>query len=137
MRRNFTANLLTLIPSGVWPKPVAGGRPTDLNGRGLEVVCQNGLPNTVTAGFPLIDPISPVGSPAVREQMEQYGRSMDQFDLSVITGEAFAGESSVESRIQELLSVGANRILFLIEPDQPDAQWPVLERHAKLIASIQ
>ena len=62
---------------------------------------------------------------------------MDRFDLSVITGEAFAGENSVESRIQELMTVGANRILFLITPDEPDAQWPVLERYAKLIASIQ
>ena len=62
---------------------------------------------------------------------------MDQFDLSVITGKAFAGENSVESRIQELLSIGANRVLFLIEPDQPDAQWPVLERHAQLIATFK
>ena len=62
---------------------------------------------------------------------------MDQFDLSVITGKAFAGENSLESRVEELLSVGANRVLFLIEPDQSDAQWPVLERHAKLITSIQ
>ena len=87
--------------------------------------------------IPLDRPDLAGGLAAVREQMEQYGRSMDQFDLSVITGAAFAEENSVESRIQELLSVGANRILFLIEPDQPDAQWPVLERHAKLIASIQ
>ena len=35
------------------------------------------------------------------------------------------------------MTVGANRILFLITPDEPDAQWPVLERYAKLIASIQ
>ena len=77
------------------------------------------------------------GLAAIREQMEQHGRSMEQFDLSVITGATFAGENSVESRIQELLSIGTNRVLFLIEPDQPDAQWSVLEDYAKLIATFK
>lgn len=85
--------------------------------------------------IPIDRPDLASGVTAIREQMDQFERSMDQFDLSVLTGEAF-GENSIESRIPELIEIGANRILFLVTADQPDAQWPVLEKYAKLITTF-
>jgi hypothetical protein len=62
---------------------------------------------------------------------------MDEFDLSVITAYSLAGVSGDESRIRKLIQAGFNRILFLIEPGAPDAQWPVLERYAGLIRTFR
>jgi hypothetical protein len=62
---------------------------------------------------------------------------MDEFDLSVITADGIFGASKTESRIQELITTGFNRVLFLVEPKEPDTQWPVLERYAKLIRQFQ
>ncbi len=132
----FHGQFVDFDPIWCWPKPVQAGGPPILMGADSKWAPKR-IAEYCDGWIPLDRPDLASRLAAIREQMEQYGRSMDQFDLSVITGEAFAGENSVESRIQELMTVGANRILFLITPDEPDAQWPVLERYAKLIASIQ
>ena len=62
---------------------------------------------------------------------------MDEFDLSVITADGVFGRSGPENRVRELTQMGFNRVLFLIEPAEPDAQWPVLERYAGLIRQFQ
>ena len=132
----FHGQFVDFDPIWCWPKPVRDGGPPVLMGADSKWAPKR-IAEYCDGWIPLDRPDLASGLAAIREQMEQYGRSMDQFDLSVITGEAFAGENSVESRIQELMTVGANRILFLVTPDEPDAQWPILERYAKLIASIQ
>ena len=40
---------------------------------------------------------------------------------------------NMEARIQELLKLGFNRVLFLAPVAQPEKQWPMLERYAALI----
>jgi hypothetical protein len=57
--------------------------------------------------------------------------------LSVITGYELAGASGTEKRIRELMEMGFNRVLFLIEPGTPDTQWPVVERYAGLIRQFR
>ena len=135
-RRNFTVSLLTLDPIWCWPKPVQAGGPPILMGADSKWSPKR-IAEYCDGWIPIDRPDLASGLAVIREQMEQHGRSMDQFDLSVITGAAFAEEKSVESRVEELLSVGANRILFLVPPDEPDAQWPDLEGYAKLSARFK
>src|SRR6266852_7749512 len=77
------------------------------------------------------------GIEALRAEAARVGRSMDEFDLGVITAYALAGGSGDESRIRKLIQAGFNRVLVLIEPGVPDAQWPVLERYAGLIRTLR
>jgi alkanesulfonate monooxygenase SsuD/methylene tetrahydromethanopterin reductase-like flavin-dependent oxidoreductase (luciferase family) len=77
------------------------------------------------------------GVEAIRAEAARVGRSMDEFDLSVLTAYSLAGVSGNDSRIRELMQIGFNRILFLVEPGAPDTQWPVLERYAGLIRQFQ
>jgi hypothetical protein len=62
---------------------------------------------------------------------------MKEFDLSVITAYSLAGVSGSEQRIRELIKLGFNRVLFLLDPGAPDAQWPVLEKYAGLIRQFR
>ena len=132
----FHGQFVDFEPIWCWPKPVQVGGPPILMGADSKWVPKR-IAEYCDGWIPIDRPDLAGGLAAIREQMEQFGRSMDQFDLSVITGEIFAGETSIESRIQELIEIGTNRVLFLVTPDQPDAQWPILERYAKIIATFQ
>jgi hypothetical protein len=54
-------------------------------------------------------------------------------DFSVITAEELAPAGKLEARIQELLKLGFNRVVFLVFPAIPDKQLPVLDCYAALI----
>jgi hypothetical protein len=73
------------------------------------------------------------GIEAVRSEAARQGRSKDVLDFSVLMTEQFTQAGRVEARIQDLLKLGFNRVLFLISPARPDEQLPVLDRYAALI----
>ena len=77
------------------------------------------------------------GLTVLRQEGERVGRAMSEFDLSVIIAYSPAGGSSTEKRIRELMQLGFNRVLFVLEPGLPDAQWPVLEQFASLVKKFQ
>ena len=73
------------------------------------------------------------GMEAIRSEAARRGKSKVALDLSVLATEQLAPAGRLEARIQELLKLGFNRVLFLIPPARPDEQLPVLERYAALI----
>jgi hypothetical protein len=62
---------------------------------------------------------------------------MKEFDLSIITAYGLAGKKGLEVRIRELMELGFNRILFLIDATVPEKQWPILERYENLIRAFR
>ena len=133
----FHGQFVNFDPLWCWPKPVQTGGPPVLLGamskwaaRRIAEYCDGWIP--VDAGYDLAS-----GIEALRGEAARVGRSMTEFDLSVITADGLAGASGIESRIQELLRLGFHRILFLIEPGMPAAQWPVLERYAALSRQLR
>ena len=86
----------------------------------IAAYCDGWIP--VDAGYDLAS-----GIEALREEAARVGRSMDEFDMSVIT------VGGTEGRIRELLALGFHRIVFMVEPADPESQWPILERYAGLI----
>ena len=77
------------------------------------------------------------GLAALRQEADRVGRAVTEFDLSVIIAYSPAGGSGTEKRIRELIQLGFNRVLFVLEPGPPDAQWPVLEQFASLVKKFQ
>jgi alkanesulfonate monooxygenase SsuD/methylene tetrahydromethanopterin reductase-like flavin-dependent oxidoreductase (luciferase family) len=73
------------------------------------------------------------GIEAIKSEAARRGRSADGFDFSVLTAYELARAGGLEARIQELLKLGFNRVLFMAPVAQPDKQWPALERYAALI----
>ena len=133
----FHGQFVNFDPLWCWPKPVQAGGPPVLLGamskwapRRIAEYCDGWIP--VDAGYDLAS-----GIEALRGEAARVGRSMAEFDLSVITGDGMVGASGIESRIRELLRLGFHRILFLIEPGMPAAQWPVLERYAALSRQLR
>jgi hypothetical protein len=102
---------------GAWPKFVPGR---------VAEYCDAWIP--VDAGIDLASGIEAVKSEAARR-----GRSTDEFDFSVLTAYELTRSGDLEARIQELLKLGFNRFLFMAPVAQPEKQWPVLERYAKMI----
>ncbi len=123
----FHGQFVNFEPLWCWPKPVQAGGPPMLMGawskwafKRIAAYCDGWIP--VDAGYDLAS-----GMEALRDEAARVGRSMEEFDLSVIT------VSGTESRIRELLALGFHRIVFMIEPAAPESQWPILERYAGLI----
>jgi hypothetical protein len=77
------------------------------------------------------------GIESIRSEAARLGRSMEKFDLSVITANEPAGAGGLESRIRELLKLGFHRVLFLIDTKPADSQWPALEKYAALIRQFR
>ena len=123
----FHGQFVNFDPLWCWPKPVQAGGPPVLMGawskwafKRIAAYCDGWIP--VDAGYDLAS-----GMEALREEAARVGRSMDEFDMSVIT------VGGTESRIRELLALGFHRIVFMVEPADPESQWPILERYAGLI----
>jgi probable F420-dependent oxidoreductase len=128
----YHGRFIDFDPLWCWPKPVQNGGPPILLGAWSRFVpkrvveyCDGWFP--VDAGVDLAG-----GIEAIRSEAAQCGKSMDRFDLSVLTAEEMAPRG-IEGRIGELLKFGFQRILFLLSPGQPDQQRSVLDRYAKLI----
>lgn len=133
----FHGQFVNFDPLWCWPKPVQAGGPPVLMGaiskwafKRIASYCNGWIP--LDGGYDLAK-----GVEAIRTEADRMGRNLKEFDLSVITGYELAGVSGAESRIRELIQTGFNRVLFLLEPAAPDAQWGVLDRYAKLIRSFQ
>ena len=73
---------------------------------------------------------------AVRAEASRVGRSLKEFDLSILTWSAFPGVSEGEAHLRNLHQLGFNRIMFVLTPAVPEIQWPVLEQHANLIRAF-
>jgi alkanesulfonate monooxygenase SsuD/methylene tetrahydromethanopterin reductase-like flavin-dependent oxidoreductase (luciferase family) len=133
----FHGQFVNFDPLWCWPKPVQAGGPPVLIGAmskwAIKRTAEYGdgwIP--LDGGFDLA-----LGLTELRTEAARVGRSMKEFDLSVITGYELAGVKGTEPRIRELMELGFNRILFLIEPGAPEKQWPVLERYANLIRTFR
>jgi alkanesulfonate monooxygenase SsuD/methylene tetrahydromethanopterin reductase-like flavin-dependent oxidoreductase (luciferase family) len=128
----YHGKFVNFDPIWCWPKPLQTGGPPVLLGAWSKYVpkrvveyCDGWFP--VDAGVDLAG-----GIEAIRSEAAQRGRSKDRFDLTVATAEEMAPRG-LETRINELLKLGFNRVLFLTPTAPPDKQRPVLDRYAALI----
>ena len=127
-------------PMWCWPKPVQAGGPPVLMGawskwapRRIAEYCDGWLP--IDAAYPGGGACPDLAGAieAIRSEFLQRGRSMEAFDLSVITAEELAPAAGLETRIPELLKLGFNRVVFLVFPAASDQQLRLLDRYAALI----
>ena len=133
----FHGQFVDFDPIWCWPKPVQTGGPPILMGATSKWSARR-VAEYCDGWFPVDGPYDlSAGVEAIRVEADKAGRSMDEFDLSVITADGVFGLSGPENRVRELVQMGFNRVLFLIEPAEPAAQWPVLERYAGLIRQFQ
>jgi probable F420-dependent oxidoreductase len=133
----FHGQFVNFDPLWCWPKPVQAGGPPVLMGAMSKWAAKR-IAEYCNGWIPVDGPYDlGKGIEALRVEAARVGRSMDEFDLSVITAYSLAGVSGDESRIRQLIATGFKRILFLIEPGTPDVQWPVLERYAGLIRAFK
>lgn len=121
-----------------WPKPVRAGGPPILLGVGAS----KWMPKRVVEycnGWMPVDGLDDVaaGVAALRTEAVRVGRSLEEFDLSVLAAYGIYGATGTERRIRELSELGFKRILFVLEPGPPDTQWPVLEQFASLVKKFQ
>lgn len=133
----FHGQFVDFDPIWCWPKPVQTGGPPILMGAGSKWTAKR-VVEYCDGWFPVDGPYNlSAGIEAIRAEADKAGRSMDEFDLSVITAYSRAGVSGAEDRVRDLIKIGFNRVLFLVEPGEPHVQWPALERHASLIRQFQ
>src|ERR1700675_1435524 len=123
----FHGKFVNFDPIWCWPKPVrAGGPPIHLGAwskfvpKRVAEYCDGWIP--VDAGIDLAASIE-----AIKSEAAKRGRSIKDFDFSVLTAYEMARAGGLETRINELIKLGFNRVLFLAPVAQPDKQWPVLE----------
>ena len=139
----FHGQFANFDPLWSWPKPLQAGGPPVLMGasskwspKRIVEYCDGWIPVDGIDGLSAISS----GLEAIRTEADRMGRSMDEFDLSVITWVLTAYEQAAPDaikRIHELLDLGFKRIVFLIEPGQPDDQWHILEQGAKLVREFR
>ena len=139
----FHGQFVNFDPLWSWPKPLQAGGPPVLMGasskwspKRIVEYCDGWIPVDGIDGLSAISS----GLKAIRTEADRMGRSMDEFDLSVITWVLTAYEQAAPDaikRIHELLDLGFKRIVFLIEPGQPDGQWHILEQGAKLVREFR
>ena len=133
----FHGQFVDFDPIWCWPKPVQTGGPPILMGADSKWTAKR-VVEYCDGWFPVDGPHDlSAGVEAIRAEADKGGRSMDEFNLSVITADRVFGQSEPENRVRGLIQTGFNRVLFLIEPAEPDVQWPVLERYAGLIRQFQ
>ncbi|MGH7841458.1 MAG: LLM class F420-dependent oxidoreductase [Candidatus Binataceae bacterium] len=129
----YHGKFVNFDPIWCWPKPVQAGGPPVLMGawskwspKRVAEYCDGWIP--VDAGVDLAGGIETIHKEAAR-----LGRRKDEFDLTAMTAVEMAPAGGLEARIQQLLKLGFNRVVFLTPVDKPDKQWPVLEGYASLI----
>ena len=122
----YHGKFVNFDPIWCWPKPVqAGGPPVYLGAwskfvpKRVAEYCDGWIP----ADFG-IDLAS--GVEAVKAEAARRGRPADTLDFTVLTAYEMVRSGNMEARIQELLKLGFNRVLFLAPVAQPEKQWPVL-----------
>ncbi len=134
----FHGRFVNFDPIWCWPKPVQAGGPPMLLGVGANKWAPNRIVEYCNGWFP-VDGLDDVagGVEALRTEASRSGRSLEEFDLSVLAAYAVYGATGAESRIRELSALGFTRIVLLLEPAPPDTQWPVLEQYARLVKTFR
>ena len=129
----YHGKFVNFEPTWCGPKPAQAGGPPVLMGAQSKWVpqrvaeyCDGWFP--VDAGDDLAGSIE-----AIRSEVARHGRSKDVLDFSVLMTEQLAPGGRLEARIQDLIKLGFNRVLFLVSAARPDEQLPVLDRYAALI----
>jgi probable F420-dependent oxidoreductase len=135
---DFHGQYVDFDPIWSWPKPVQAGGPPVLLGVGAT----KAMPKRVVEygdGWMPLDGLNDVaqGMASLRAEAARVGRSLEDFDLSVLTG--FDGFEAVgtEKRVRELNQLGFQRIILVLEPAAPDAQLPLLDQFARLVKRFQ
>ena len=140
----FHGQFLNFDPMWCWPKPLQAGGPPILLGasskwspKRIVEYCDGWFP--VDGLVEGLDELSN-GLNTIRTEAIRVGRTMDEFDLTVITwvltAYAQAAPNAIK-RLHELIDLGFTRIVFLIEPATPEIQWPILEKGAELIRQFR
>lgn len=134
----FHGQFVNFDPIWCWPKPVQAGGPPVLLGAGAT----KWMPKRVLEycdGWMPVDGIDDVaaGVAALRTEADRIGRSLHEFDLSVLAAYRVYRASGAEKRIEELQALGFQRVIFALEPQAPEVQWPVLEQVAALVKKLQ
>jgi len=134
----FHGQFVDFGPIWSWPKPVQAGGPPVLLGAGATPA----MPRRVTEycnGWMPLDGMHDVaeGIASLRAEAARAGRSLDDFDLSVLTGLGGFEAAGVEKRVRELSRLGFQRILLVLEPDSRDTQWLRLDQFARLLKRFQ
>jgi probable F420-dependent oxidoreductase len=136
----YHGKFVNFDPLWCWPKPVQVGGPPVLMGsssklapRRIAEYCDGWYP--VDAGYSGGGASSDLagGIEAIRSEAAKRGRSMAEFDFTALTAFELAPAGGIEARVNALLKLGFNRVLFMAPIARPDEQWPVLERYAALI----
>jgi probable F420-dependent oxidoreductase len=133
----FHGQFVNFDPLWCWPKPIQAGGPPVLMGaiskwapKRIAAYCDGWIP--LDGPYDLAPWIK-----SIRAEMDKMERSKDTLDLTAITGYELAGITLSESRVQTLIKQGFNRVTFLLQPSEPAAQWPVLEKCAALIRAFR
>jgi len=121
-----------------WPKPVQVGGPPVLLGAGATPAMPRRVVEYCNGWMPL-DGMHDVaeGIASLRAEVARAGRSLDDLDLSVLTGFGGFEATAMEKRVRELSGLGFQRILLVLEPQSPDTQWPLLDQFARLLRRFQ
>lgn len=114
-------------------EPVQAGGPPILLGAGAT----KWMPKRVVEycnGWMPIDGLDDVaaGVVALRAEAARAGRSMAEFDLSVVAAYGIYGAAGTEKRVRELSELGFKRIILVLDALTPSTQWPLLEQFATL-----
>ena len=125
-------------PIWSWPKPVQAGGPPILLGVGATKAMPKRVVEYCNGWMPL-DGLNDVaqGMASLRAEAARVGRSLEDFDLSVLTGFDGFEAIGVEKRVRELSHMGFQRIILGLEPAAPDTQWPLLDQFARLVKRFQ
>jgi probable F420-dependent oxidoreductase len=133
----FHGQFVNFDPLWCWPKPVRAGGPPVLMGaiskwapKRIAAYCDGWIP--LDGPYDLAPWIK-----SIRHEMDKMGRAKDALDLTAITGYELAGITLSEKRVKTLMEQGFNRVTFLLQPDEPAVQWPVLEKCAALIRAFR
>jgi probable F420-dependent oxidoreductase len=133
----FHGQFVNFDPLWCWPKPVRAGGPPVLMGaiskwapKRIAAYCDGWIP--LDGPYDLAPWIK-----SIRNEMDKMGRAKDALDLTAITGYELAGITLSEKRVKTLMEQGFNRVTFLLQPDEPAVQWPVLEKCAALIRAFR
>ena len=134
----FHGQYVDFDPIWVWPKPVQAGGPPVLLGVGAT----RAMPKRVVEycnGWMPMDGLNDVaqGIASLRAEAARVGRSLEDFDLNVLTGFNGFEAMRMEKRVRELNQLGFQRIILVLEPAAPDAQWPLLDQFARLVKQFQ
>jgi probable F420-dependent oxidoreductase len=131
---SFSGRFVNFEPLKAWPKPARRGGPKILMGATSKWssdrvfdYCEGWFP--ADGGDDL-----EAGLAGLRQAAERTGRDISELDLTLTTGNP--KEPDVDL-VRKYIDMGFNRILFFLLPVLEEAQWPMLERYADLLAALR